>query len=344
MQRFYNIEDIRYHSEKVLKSRKLQDKDAFTLVDSMLSSDINGVPSHGIRMLLPYIKKIDNNEFSIESIIIKKSFPSFSIIDAQNTIGAISASFAVELAIKQAKKFGIHTVFSYNSNTFGAGMYYVEKIANSGMIGFICSNTPPTMAAYNGLEAMLGTNPLSFSMPTKSHGNVIIDMATSIVAKSKFAIAKAKGEKLKEGWAVDKYGNPTTDPDEGIQGFVLPMAGFKGYGIAMMIDIVSGLLSGAGYLNNVRKFYSQDGSCMNVGHMIIAFNPELIYDGDFLSEADVYIEKLRNSRAIENSNIIIPGDDRKEYRERVLKHGIPLTDNVVVELEKLFEKKLILST
>ena len=104
MQRFYNIEDIRYHSEKVLKSRKLQDKDAFTLVDSMLSSDINGVPSHGIRMLLPYIKKIDNNEFSIESIIIKKSFPSFSIIDAQNTIGAISASFAVELAIKQAKK------------------------------------------------------------------------------------------------------------------------------------------------------------------------------------------------------------------------------------------------
>ena len=315
----YNIDFLRRKAEEVLTSRGMPVEDASVFVDSMLSADICGVSTHGIRMLPSYVNKIENNEFSFCSPAIIKQLPSFTVIDAKNTIGAVSAMFAVDIAIRQSKTNGIHTVFSRNSNTFGPGFYYAEKIAEENMVGFACCNSPAAMPAYNGLEAMLGTNPLAFSTPTKSHGIIIMDMATSVVAKSRFGVAKSKGERLEQGWALDKNGNPTTDPDEGIQGFVLPMAGFKGYGIAMMIDIVSGLLSGAAYLNDVGKFYSQEGICMNVGHLIVAFNPALIYDGDFLADADSYVEKLKASKVVDGKKCLVI-----ELTEDLTVNGIPV--------------------
>ena len=337
----YHVEFIRTRAEKILVSRGMAAKDAKVFADSMLSADMCGVSTHGIRMLPSYVQKIEKGEFSFDAPSVIRQLPSFTIIDAKNTIGAVSASYAADIAVEQAKTNGIHAVFSRNSNTFGPAFYYVEKIANAGMVGFACCNTPAAMPAFNGLEVMLGTNPLAFAAPTKSYGSIVIDMATSVVAKSRFGTAKAKGERLEPGWALDQNGNPTTDPDEGIRGFVLPMAGFKGYGIALMIDMLSGLLSGAGYLNRVGKFYSPDGACMNVGHMIVAFNPGLMYDGDFLAAADEYVERLKASKAVEGKQIVIPGEDRKKQKEEAGASGIELTADVVEKLEKLFEEKLI---
>lgn len=336
----YGIEPIRQLSEDALCKSGLSFCDARVVVDTMLAADINGVSTHGIRMLPAYINKLSKNEFSTTRPEIIKQAPSFTIIDAKNTVGAISATFATQIAVEQAKNNGIHTVFSRNANTLGPGFYYAELIANNGMIGFVCCNAPAAMTAYNGLEAMLGTNPLAFAMPTKSYGNIVMDMASSVVAKSRFATAKAKGEKLENGWAIDKQGNPTTDPDEAIQGFVLPMAGFKGYGIAMMIDIMAGFMSGAGFLNRVGKFYSADGRCMNVGHFITAFNPDVLFDGDFLIEADKYVATIRNSKVKENGTIILPGDDRKIMKKESFEKGIPLSPDVVDKLENIFGKKL----
>lgn len=340
MQNHFNIENIRIKSEKILADHGLTLEDAKIVVDSMLMSDMYGVSTHGIRMLPSYVQKMDKGEFAYISPKILKQFTAFTIVDAQNTIGAVSATYAARIAVRQAQKSGIHTVFSRNANTFGAGFYYADQIANAGMIGFVCCNSPAAMPAYNGLEAMLGTNPLAFAAPTQSYGNIVMDMATSIVSKSKFGVAKAKGERLAEGWALDKYGNPTTDPDEGIQGLVLPMAGFKGYEIAMIIDIMSGFLSGASFLNDVGKFYSIDGSCMNVGHMIVAINPEVIYDGNYMQAADHYVEKLKGSKVISSKNIIIPGDRGKLRKKEAVKNGICLTYDTVKNLESLFGCKL----
>lgn len=336
----FSINFIRTKAEEILVGRGMPAKDAAVFVDSMLSADMCGVSTHGIRMLPPYVQKIDKGEFSFDTPSIIKQFPSFTVIDAKNTIGAVSASYAVDIAIDQARTNGIHTVFSRNSNTFGPGFYYAEKIADAGEVGFVCCNAPAAMPAFNGLEVMLGTNPLAFAAPTKSYGTIVMDMATSVVAKSRFGTAKAKGEKLEPGWALDKYGNPTIDPDEGIQGFVLPMAGFKGYCIAMMIDMMSGFMSGANYLNSVGKFYSQDGACMNVGHLITAFNPELIYDGDFKSDADKYVETLKSSKVVEGKQIVIPGENRKRRKAEAEKSGIELTFDVVEKLELLFGEEL----
>lgn len=336
----FDIDFIRIKAEKILMDRGMPVKDASLFVDSMISADMCGVSTHGIRMLHSYVQKLDRGEFSFRKPEVERQMPGFTKIDAQNTIGAVSATYATDVAIGEAKKSGVHTVFSRNANTFGSGFYYVERIAEAGLIGFACCNAPAAMPAFNGIEVMLGTNPLAFATPTKSFGNIVIDMATSVVAKSRLGVAKARGEELEPGWALDKDGNPTTDPDEGIQGFVLPMAGFKGYGIAMIIDIISGLLSGAGYLNGVGKFYSQNGACMNVGHMIVAFDPSLIYEGDYLSDADRYVRRLRASKTVEGKQILIPGDDRKRRKAEAEKFGIILTSDVVEKLERLFEEKL----
>jgi LDH2 family malate/lactate/ureidoglycolate dehydrogenase len=193
----FDITYIRHQSEKELIDRGLSGQEAALLVDTMIAADMNGISTHGIRMLPAYIQKIERNEFSFETPMLIKQFPAFSIIDAKNTIGAISANYATDIAIEQARESGIHTAFCRNANTFGAGFYYAEKIASSGMIGFICSNSPAAMPAFNGLEALLGTNPIAFAVPTRTGENISIDMATSVVAKSKFGIAKANGAQFK---------------------------------------------------------------------------------------------------------------------------------------------------
>ena len=196
------------------------------------------------------------------------------------------------------------------------------------------------MPAFNGLEPMLGTNPMAFACPSKTKGSIVLDMATSIVAKSRFEMARIKGETLPEGWALDKEGKPTTDPVEAIKGFVLPMAGFKGYGIAMAIDLLAGSLSGASYLNKVNKFYAQNDRGMNVGQMFVAINPAMVYEGDFLADMDTYINTLRSSKVVEGKTIALPGDDRISKREAALAHGIELAEDTVTKLESLFGEPL----
>ena len=224
---YFNINKIKEDSKNLLIVHGLSEKDAALVIDSMLEADMMGISTHGIRMLPSYVEKIDNGFFSIiEPEIIKKT-ASFSIVDAHGTI---------------------YTVLSRNSNTFGTASYFTNKMAQQGLIGIAFSNSPAAMPVANGTEPMLGTNPLSFSCPSKSYSPIILDMATSVVAKSKFELYRQEGKELPDGWALDASGNPTNDPVSGIKGLVLPMAGFKGYGLAMMIDIIAGALSGAAYL------------------------------------------------------------------------------------------------
>ena len=336
----YNIDKVRQLSVKALIDSNLKKDDAELVVDSMLEADINGVSTHGIRMLHAYVDKLKNGQFAIGNPQVIKDSPSFTVMDSNNIIGAISAAKASQICIEKAKEYGMHTVFAKNCNTFGPAFYYAEMMSKAGTIGFVCSNTPAAMPAFNGLEPMLGTNPLAFSCPSKTKGTITLDMATSIVAKSHFSTALANHEKLKEGWALDQNGKPTTDPMEAIKGFVLPMAGFKGYGIAMAIDILSGFLSGAGYLNKVNKFYSQDGKGMNVGQMFVAINPDMVYDGDFLTDMDGYITTLRDSKVMDGRAIAIPGDDRVLRRSVSLKSGIELSDDTKNKLESLFNTSI----
>ena len=167
-------------------------------------------------------------------------------------------------------------------------------------------------------------------IPTGDDRPIIIDMATSKVAKSRFLQAKREGQPLGDGWALNKDGLPTNDPDEGIQGLVCPMEGFKGYGLALMIDVIAGLLSGAAWQDHVQKFYNENGDPMNVGHFFVAMDPVQILGLQYWDMIRSYVDGMRNSAiANESVGIALPGDDKHNAYKENVRLGIEISDEVV---------------
>ncbi len=293
------------------------------IADCLVTADIYGVTSHGSRLTDVYVEKIKKGCFNLEhEIRILKESPSFCLMDGNNTIGIISGVYGMEYAIKKSKTNGIFTVISRNNNTFGPAFYYTMMAAKAGCIGIAFSNSPAQMAPIGGKDKLIGTNPLSIAVPMRNREPLILDMASSMVAKSKFKEYKEQGKLLPDGWATDSEGLPTNDPDKAMGGLVLPMAGFKGYGIAVMLDVLSGVLSGSAYLNKVHRFYTETPKCMNVGFQFIAIDPEIVMGHEFYDEMDEYAKIIMNSRHVEGKNISLPGDDRIAVKRKNLNEEI----------------------
>lgn len=286
-------------------------EDAETVIDCFMTADEYGVSSHGMAIFQSHLDRIRRGGYNLlPTFSVVKETSAFAVIDSDNAIGPAAAMHCMNYAVRRCKDVGIFTVFSRNGNTFGPAFYYPLKAAEQGVIGFICSNSPAQMAPVGGIEKMLGTNPFSAVIPVPGHDPIIIDMATSVVAKSKFKEYKAAGKPLPEGWALDREGNSTTDPDKAMQGLVLPMAGFKGYAVSMLIDIIAGSLSGAAFLNNVGRFYSDDNKSMNVGYYTVAIDPQTVFGDGYGKMINGYVSELRNSKAGKTGRVALPGDDR----------------------------------
>ncbi|MBQ4613063.1 MAG: Ldh family oxidoreductase [Clostridia bacterium] len=287
---------------------------AQTMADCLVTADDYGVTSHGCRMLDAHLDKIRRGGYNLApTMSVLRETAAFAVIDGDNALGPVSAMRCMQYAMQKVKDSGVFTVFSRNNNTFGPAFYYSLKAAEQGYIAFVCSNSPAQMAPIGGKEKMLGTNPFAAVIPVPGGDPIMLDMATSVVAKSKFKEYKERSERLPEGWALDENGNPTTDPDEAMRGLVLPMAGFKGYGIAMLIDVIAGALSGAAYLNRVGRFYGEDGSHMNVGFCLTVIDPYAVLGEEYDAIVRDYIDTLRGSASAEGRAIALPGDDRMAY-------------------------------
>lgn len=292
----------------------LSEEQAHIIVDCLFTADAWGVTSHGVRILPSHIEKIKRGDYNLSpNIHVIKETAAFAVVDGDNCIGPVSADFCMNLAIERAKEVGVFQVFGRNNNTPGPAFYYPLKAAKKGLIGIFFCNSPAQMAPFGGKEKMLGTNPFSAVIPVPDCDPIVIDMATSVVAKSKFKEYKEKGELLPDGWALDENGLPTNNPDAGMKGFVLPMAGFKGYGLAMLIDIISGLLSGSAFLNKVGRFYSENNKPMNVGFTCIAINPDMVLGSEYGNVIKQFVDTLRNSARAGESPITLPGDDRLQF-------------------------------
>ena len=288
------------------------------VADCLVTADLYGVTSHGTAILPSHIQRIERGGYNLNpDIKIIKETAAFAVIDGDNSMGPVSAKFCMDYAVEKCRSSGVFTVFGRNNNTFGPAFYYSLKAAEKGCIAFICSNSPAQMAPIGGKDKMLGTNPFSIVFPIPDSDPIIIDMATSVVAKSKFKEYKAEGKPLPEGWALDKDGNPTTDADEAMAGLVQPMAGFKGYAISMLIDIVSGVLSGSAYLDKVGRFYSEDNGSMNVGFYMIAIDPRVVCGEDYDTEIKAYAQRLKNSTCAYGKKIVLPGEDRVTYKRKM---------------------------
>lgn len=298
-----------------LMNNNVPESQAKIIADVMVTADDYGVTTHGAAILDSHIERLNRGGYNLSpSFRVIRETAACAVIDGDNAFGFVSGDYCMKYAVDKARTSGIFHVFSRNNNTLGPAFYYALKAAEQGMIGVVFTNSPAQMAPIGGKEKMLGTNPFSAVVPVPGRDPIIIDMATSVVAKSKFKQYKAEGKLLPDGWALDIDGCPTNDPDEGMKGFVQPMAGFKGYGIAMLIDILSGLVSGAAFLNNVGRFYSEGSTSMNVGYTCIAIDPKVVMDEKYDEAIREYVDTLRNSTPAEGEEIILPGDDRVKHK------------------------------
>ena len=258
-------------------------------------------------------------------------------LDGGNGIGPLVAWRATEKAIELARDYGSSIVVVHHSNHCGAMSAYCAEAARQGMIVVALTNIPPGIAPWGGREAFFGTNPIAFGFPRGGDSPpLIIDMATSVVARGNIIQAARLGQPIPLGWALDKYGNPTTNAQSALEGAVLPMAGAKGYALALAVEILTGVLSGAGIGPEVKNPYTDHSGPSNVGHFFMVFNP-----GNFLPRSDFgdrmnFMEAaIREVPPAEGVHVALPGDRSEALRAQYLLEGVPIDRALLIQLNEL---------
>ena len=247
----YQPQDLHEIAGAALRAHAVPDHVAVLVVDVLLEADRRGIASHGLFRLPSYLQRVAAgliDPAAEPSVLVDHS--ALVVLDGQNGFGAVAGMRAVELAAQRAKEFGVAWITVRNTNHFGIAAAYTKKLARSGCAAIVFGNTAPAMAAFGGHRPVLGTNPLSMAVPAGGKP-LVLDMATSVVARGALRQAADYGKPLPAGWALDAAGQPTTDAAAGLAGTLLAAAGPKGYGLAVLIDAMSGLISGGRVLTEV---------------------------------------------------------------------------------------------
>lgn len=306
---------------------------ALAVADVLIDADLAGISTHGLSRLSIYMQRMDAGVVSrSNNIEVVKEGPSSVVIDAGNTLGAPSAKFAMELCIKKAKETGCCFATVRNSNHFGATAYYTKMAAAKDMIGFACTNLTGKIAPFGSAEPFMGTNPISVAAPSNGKP-VVLDMTPSVVALGKLILAQKLGQSIPLGWALDKDGKPTTDPAEGRKGSLIPIGGPKGSGMAIVVDILSGILSGSGYGPHLHDLYVMDAP-QGVGHFMGAIDIAHFIDVEAfkaaLSNMIAEIKGLKKADGVQE--ILMPGELELNRIQQNKEQGIDLPDPVYQEL------------
>lgn len=308
----------------------------------LVTADTWGTHSHGTRQLLPLMNNVIKGAMKTdaEPQIVSEG-PAFAVVDGNYAMPMVTSRLAMETAMSKARTAGIAYGAVRHSGHYGAAGYYAVMAAERDMIGLSMSNVDVCMTVPGARAPVMGTNPIAYAVPAGKERPVFLDIATSVVAISKVLAAKTAGKPIPEGWLIDDRGRPTTDtsiyPDRGA---ILPMAGHKGYGIALLIEILSGVLTGASFLSGIGRWVAPEPEPADEGHAFIAVNVESLMPLDqFKSRMDSMIQEVRSAPKAEDSDrIYLPGEMEWERRDAALRDGLQLPDYVLINLFTIAEQ------
>lgn len=334
----YDLQKLKAFCAGIMQAAGLNDEDSEIFAESLVNADARGVGSHGVTRLTAYSRRVAEGLISADARPeIAEDGGSLLLVDANNGIGAVTAKKVMDLCMERAKETGCCFATVRAGNHFGYGAFFTEYAADKGMIGISLANAPCSMAPVGGRESMLGTNPLSVAIPAGEYRPLVLDMATSVVARGKITLAKKEGRTIPAGWGVDKNGVVTTDPGEVTA--VLPFGGAKGYGIALIIEILSSCLSGARPGKELTSMYDYT-QVQNSGFFLGAVNIEKIMPLDlFKASVDRLFASIKNSEKADGvKEIYLPGEI--EFNKTVLseREGVELSGAVAAELQALAER------
>ena len=321
---------------RIFKNHKLSNSHALICANALINAELVGVPTHGLSRLKMYCDRINKKVINPKpKIKIKIISQSISKVDANNSIGFVAADIGIKQAIKNAKKTGIGLVGIQNSGHYGLSGYYAEQAVKKNLIVFCFTNAPPAIAPHGSRKSLFGTNPICFGTPTSSKVPFILDTSVSVINRGKIRVAARTGKKIPEGVALDKFGKPTTDAKKALAGVQLPIAGFRGSGLAWMVDILSGVFTGGNHGGKVKDPFDDFSGPQNIGHLFFVMKPNL-FVGNYSKRIKENIKRIKRLPRIKGvKEILFPGQSKNRRYKKNLNKKINIPSNVAEDLKKL---------
>ncbi len=334
----FSASQLKAYCQTIMEAHGVDADCAETVADMLIDAELTGVATHGVSRLAIYLERVDKGLVSKRSNarIVRES-PSALAVDAGNSLGAVGAKFAMDACIRKARETGCCFATVKNSNHFGAAAYYTRMAARSGMIGFCCTNLTAKIAPHGAAEPFMGTDPISVAVPSEGFP-VVLDMTPSVVALGKLILAQKLGKDIPLGWALDRDGKPTTDPAAGRAGSLIPIGGPKGSGLALVVEVLSGILSGAGTATHLHDLYEFDAP-QGVGHFLGAIDVSHFLDEDtFRANVSAMAGEVKALKRAEGvGEVLLPGERAARSALEKAQEGIEVPEAVCAELAALGE-------
>ena len=315
----------------------MPEADARLVADTLVQADLWGHQSHGVLRLGWYLDRIRTGvmqpvttpEFVVDAGAI-------TVMDGHDGVGQVLAMRATHEAIKRARAHGIGAVAVRNSNHFGTCMYYTRRVAAAGCVAMLTSNGGPAMAPWGGRTKIIGTNPWSVAAPVGTRAPFVVDMAATGVARGKIYLARNKHLPIPLGWAINQAGEPTTDPQEAIDGIILPMAEHKGYAIAAMVDLLSGVLTGSGFLSAVHSPY-QTAEQSHCGHLLLAMDIAKFQPLEqFTARMEAFVDEIKAVPLAKGfDEVFYPGEIEENNDAQFRREGLALPEETIADLRRI---------
>ena len=322
---------------RVFAGHGMPQQDARQVAQCLVEADMRGIHSHGSSRINIYSERLKLGLVNpTPKIQVHQSASGTAILDGDNGMGAVVGHYAAHTVAQQAKQAGIAAIAIHNSNHFGIAAVYAETIVQAGCFALVCSNSPPTMAPHGGSEPVFGTNPIALGVPTAADGMLVTDMATSIVARGKIIRATYEKTTIPRDWALDAEGRHTTDPEAALAGVVLPFAGAKGSAIALFVDILAGVLTGANFGTHTPDLYRNLKDRSNIGHFMLAIDITRFQKTDsFYQRLSECLQMVHDCKAIDaDEPVKLPGEIEATNRAKALAFGIALPEDVIHALKQ----------
>jgi LDH2 family malate/lactate/ureidoglycolate dehydrogenase len=323
--------------QKIFQAYGLPPEHARQVSDVLVQADMRGIYSHGSSRITIYTERLKRGLFNpIPNINVVATGPGTLVIDGDNGMGAVVGYHTVNALLPFARETGLAAATVHHSNHFGIAAVYAEALVKAGCFALVCSNAPPTMAPHGSNEAVFGTNPIALGIPISPQNQLVTDMATSMVARGKIIRAVHEGASIPSDWALDASGQRTTNPSDALNGVVLPFAGPKGSAIALFVDLLAGVLSGANYAKQTPDLYRNLTDRSNIGHFMLAI------DIKRFQAWDSYYERIKDCLSMVSEStpqsgtemVKLPGQIESENKRQALTTGIPLPPDVMLAIEK----------
>ena len=333
------VEELTRFAASAFEKVGLRSRDALAVGELMAEAELQGSEGHGMMRLPHYVRRIRAGGVNTQpNIRVVEERAAVALVDGDNAMGHLVMKRAAEIAIAKARNAGCAWVGTRMSNHAGPASLYARMPLAGGMVGlYLAVGSANHLPPWGGLDMLLSTNPIAVALPTQDEPPVVLDMATTIASMGKVKTKMQRGEPLPEGWMVDRDGRPLTDSKRGLEGLLLPIGGYKGYGLSLVFGLLAGTLNDAAMGKDVIDFNADDVTTTNTGQAILAIDPAAFGDpGEFRRRVDAVVRDMRESKRMPGvDRIWLPGEQSHRKRVDNMRDGVPIVPVLQANLDKL---------